>query len=55
MSCPNESFFGEKHACKYSARCKIMKRDLESAVKGGHVLEVKQLADSGEKGMYQLS
>jgi hypothetical protein len=55
MSCPGESFFGEKRACNYTARCKISKKDLESAVKGGHVLQVKQLTDSGEKGMYQLT
>jgi hypothetical protein len=54
-SCPDESFFGEKRACKYTARCKISKRDLESAVKGGHVINVKDLSDRGEKGMYELS
>jgi len=52
MSCPNESFFGEKKACRYTARCKISKKDLESAVKGGHVIKVQQLTDRGEKGMY---
>ena len=55
MSCPDESFFGEKKACKYTARCKISKKDLESAVRGGHVIEVQQLTDRGEKGMYELS
>ncbi|KAG0648108.1 hypothetical protein D0Z07_5884 [Hyphodiscus hymeniophilus] len=51
MSCPNESFFGEKKP----SRCKVMKKDWESAVKGGHVIQVQQLADGGEKGMYELS
>lgn len=55
MSCPDESFFGEKKACKYTARCKISKKDLESAVKEGHVIQVQQLTDRGEKGMYELS
>ena len=55
MSCPNETFFGEKKPCKYTARCRIMKKDLESAIKGGRVIQVQQLADSGEKGMYELS
>jgi len=50
MSCPNESFFGEKRQCKYSARCKISKRDLEAAVKGGHVVNVSSLQATGEKG-----
>ena len=51
MSCPDESFFGEKKACKYTARCKISKKDLESAVKGGHVINVEELSSRGEKGM----
>jgi hypothetical protein len=55
MSCPDDSFFGEKRACKYTARCKISKEDLESAAKGGHVINVQSLSDSGEKGHYQLS
>ncbi|KAE8449698.1 hypothetical protein EG329_007473 [Mollisiaceae sp. DMI_Dod_QoI] len=38
MSCPDESFFGEKKPCRYTAKCKISKKDLESAVKGGHVV-----------------
>jgi hypothetical protein len=54
-SCPQESFFGEKKSCKYTAWCKISKKDLESAVKGGHVINVEQLSDRGEKAMYQLS
>ncbi|KAG4435489.1 hypothetical protein IFR05_009028 [Cadophora sp. M221] len=52
MSCWGESFFGEKKACKYTARCKISKKDLESAVKGGHVIKVEELKERGEKGMY---
>lgn len=55
MSCPDESFFGEKSACKYTARCKISKKDLESAVKGGQVIKVQEFMDRGEKGMYELS
>lgn len=55
MSCPEESFFGEKKACKYTARCRVSKKDLESAVKGGHVINVQSLSDRGEKGHYELS
>lgn len=54
-SCPKESFFGEKTACKYTAKCKVSKKDLEAAVKGGDVVHVKDLSDRGEKGMYELS
>jgi len=54
MSCPEESFFGEKTACKYTARCKVSKKDLESAVKGGHVINVRDLSDKGEKGAYGI-
>jgi hypothetical protein len=49
------NFFGGEKKCKYTARCKISKKDLESAVKGGHVINVEQLSDRGEKGMYELS
>lgn len=52
MSCPDESFFGEKRACRYTARCKVSRRDLESAVKGGDVVDVKALREGGEKGGY---
>ncbi|KAH7370721.1 bacterial low temperature requirement A protein-domain-containing protein [Rhexocercosporidium sp. MPI-PUGE-AT-0058] len=52
MSCWDESFFGEKRACKYTARCKISKKDLESAVKGGNVIKVEELKERGEKGLY---
>ena len=55
MSCPEESFFGEKKPCKYTARCKISKKDMESAVKKGHVINVQSLSDSGEKAHYQMS
>ena len=54
-SCPEESFFGEKKQCKYTAKCKVSKRDLESAVKHGHVVKVEEFAGRGEKGMYELS
>ena len=52
ISCWEESFFGEKKACRYTARCKISQKELESAVKGGHVIQVEQLKDKGEKGLY---
>jgi hypothetical protein len=54
-SCPSDTFFGETKACKYTARCKVSKKDLESAVKGGTVINVEQLSSKGEKGMYELS
>ena len=53
-SCPNESFFGEKKACKYTARCKISKKDMESAVKSGHVINVRDLSEKGEKGVFGI-
>jgi predicted membrane channel-forming protein YqfA (hemolysin III family) len=54
-SSPDESFFGEKRQCKYTARCKISKKDLESAVKGGHVIKVSELTDRGEKALYDVT
>jgi hypothetical protein len=55
VSCPDDSFFGEKKACTYTARCKVSKKDLESAVKNGHVINVSELSEKGEKGLYELS
>ena len=52
-TCVGDSLFGEQKKCKYTARCKISKKDLESAVKGGHVIKVEELKDTGEKGMYE--
>lgn len=51
----DESFFGEKKQCKYTARCKISKKDLESAVKGGHVIKVSELSDAGEKAQFEIN
>ncbi|KAH8657000.1 bacterial low temperature requirement A protein-domain-containing protein [Tricladium varicosporioides] len=55
VSCPEDSLFGQKSQCKYTARCKISKKDLESRVKGGEVIKVEELSEKGEKGMYELS
>ncbi|KAL2066536.1 hypothetical protein VTL71DRAFT_2607 [Oculimacula yallundae] len=52
MSRWNESFFGENRPCKYTAKCRISKKDLESAVKGGNVIKVEELSGRGEKGVY---
>jgi len=54
-SCPEESFFGEKKQCKYTAKCKVSKRDLESAVRNGRMVKMEELEGRGEKGMYELS
>lgn len=54
-SCPKDTFFGENQACKYTARCKIAKKEMELAVKNGNVINVWELAGSGEKGLYELS
>lgn len=55
MSCPEDSFFGEHRKRKYTAKCKLSKKDLESAVKEGQVINVQSLSDRGEKGHYELS
>lgn len=51
-SCAGDPLFGGDKKCKYVARCKISKKDLESAVKDGHVINVEELSESGEKGVY---
>ncbi len=55
MSCPNESFFGEKQPCKYTANCRIARRDLEAAAKSGEEIKVSELSGRGEKGFYEIS
>jgi hypothetical protein len=54
-TCKGDSIFGEGQKCNYTAKCKISKKDLESAVKHGHVIRVQELSDRGEKGFYDLS
>lgn len=54
-SCPKYTFFGDKRTCKYTARCNIARRDMELAVKAGHIINVQDLSNSGEKGLYELS
>ena len=55
MSCPNESFFERDQKCKYTAKCKIARRDLEAAAKNGEEIKVSELSERGEKGFYDLS
>ena len=57
VSCPDDAWFGKEGGkCKYTANCKISKRDLESAVKDGQVIKVAELKDKGEKvGMYEVA
>lgn len=54
-TCQGDSFFSEGQKCKYTAKCKISKKDLESAVKHGHVIRVEELSDRGEKGFHDFS
>jgi hypothetical protein len=54
-SCPDETFFGKTEKCKYTARCQMKKKDMEAVIKTGEVINVKELADKGEKGLYELS
>lgn len=43
VSCPDDSFFGEKSSCKYTARCKLSKKELEEAAKSGSPIDVQEL------------
>jgi hypothetical protein len=54
-SCPKRSFWGEEKPCRYTARCKVSKKDMESAFKSGEILNVQELSSSGEKGLWELS
>ena len=44
VSCPDDSFFSEP-SCKYTARCKVSKRELEAAAKSGNPIDVQKLQD----------
>lgn len=55
MSCPEETWFGGGKSCRYTANCKMSRKDLESAVKGGQVVNVRDLSNRGEKGLYEMS
>lgn len=45
-SCPDDSFFGEA-SCKYTARCKVSKKELETAAKSGNPIDVQKLGRKG--------
>ncbi|KAL3427561.1 hypothetical protein PVAG01_01070 [Phlyctema vagabunda] len=54
-SCPKESIFGGQRTCKYTAKCKMSRKDLETAAKSGTTIRVQDLKEKGEKGYYELS
>lgn len=49
-----DRFWKDKSICKYSADCHMKKKDVESAIKTGQVIEVEELSKGikGEKGVY---
>jgi len=58
ISCPDDSFFGDDGKCRYTAKLKVSKKDLEGRVKEGGeggVVKVGDLGGKGEKGFYELS
>ena len=57
LSRVQDPFWRDKSNCKYSAECILHKRDIETAVKIGAVVNVEELAkqDLGEKGFFDLS
>ncbi|RDL38443.1 Uncharacterized protein BP5553_02783 [Venustampulla echinocandica] len=55
VSCPEDSLFGERRKCRYTAECKVSKRDLETAVKEGHVIKVAELGDEERSREYEFS
>lgn len=42
VSCPDDGFFGETK-CRYTAKCKISKKELEEASKSGNPIDVQEL------------
>ena len=56
-TCVSESFWQDKRKCKYSAECRLRKKDLETAVKSGARVNVEELArqDLGEKGVHSFN
>lgn len=49
-----DRFWKDMSTCKYSADCHMKKKDVESAIKTGQVIEVEELSKGikGEKGAY---
>lgn len=56
VSCPEDNWWGvdDKGKCRYTANCKISKRELEGVKKEGMV-RVEELRGKGEKGMYEIA
>jgi hypothetical protein len=54
-SCPKEQFWGEDKPCQYTAKCKISKKEMETAVKSGGIIRVSEWSDTGEKGLWEMS
>jgi hypothetical protein len=53
----HDSFWKDRRICKYSADCPMKKKDIESAVKTGQMIEIEEISKGfrGEKGVYELS
>jgi len=46
---------GERRHCAYSAKCQVLRKELEQSLKEGKVLDVEQIAKRGEeKQSYQI-
>ncbi|KAI9716559.1 MAG: hypothetical protein M1812_005290 [Candelaria pacifica] len=56
-SCVHDAFVWDKKPCKYTAQCRIGKKDVEHAIKTGEVVDVRELAkrEKDEYGAFELS
>lgn len=52
-ACAHESFWWDRYKtrrCTYSARCNVLRKELEASVKAGNVIDVEEIARRGSGG-----
>lgn len=49
MSNPHESFFDKAHARRYTATSNVSKKDLETVVENGRVINLSDMSDQSER------
>ena len=52
LSCVQDSFWRDKSTCKYSARCRMRRQDMEAAIKTGAIVNTEEMG--GEKGFLDI-
>ncbi|MCJ1230264.1 hypothetical protein MMC12_006936 [Toensbergia leucococca] len=55
-TCTHDPFWKDKRGCKYSAACRLRKKDVEEVARTGAVVDLRELAreNQGEKGLFNF-